>query len=163
MWQVGYLGTEGRDKEDAVTDIHPRYSFWVEGVPTTQGSKSAVVGRDGKAHVIEAWKGGKVNAWRRLIAVTARNAGVEPAPKPEGKAGTPVRVAYSFHLPRPKKPVNPYPALDLDKLVRAAGDALKGIAWVDDSQIVQCEAVKRWADATGPGLSVDIEWLEDWD
>jgi crossover junction endodeoxyribonuclease RusA len=136
---------------------HPTYSFWVAGEPTTQGSMSAVVGRDGKAHMIHAWKAGKVTAWRRLVAVTARNEGVQPAPK-----GTPVRVAYEFHLPRPKKPTYSYPMLDLDKLERAVGDALKEVAWVDDSQVTGAACTKRFAGAEGPGVAIDIEWLEDW-
>jgi len=35
---------------------------------------------------------------------------------------------------------------DLDKLVRAVGDALTGYAYLDDKQVVQCHAAKVWGE-----------------
>lgn len=61
----------------------------------------------------------------------------------------PVRLAIVFLLPRPKT----LPARvkhhtkkpDIDKLVRAVKDALKGVVWGDDSQVVELFARKGYA------------------
>ena len=55
----------------------------------------------------------------------------------------------TFTLPRPRSvPVHkrPRPKVrpDLDKLVRALLDALQGIAFIDDAQVVRLEAVKEY-------------------
>jgi crossover junction endodeoxyribonuclease RusA len=42
---------------------------------------------------------------------------------------------------------------DIDKLIRAVLDALKGVAWCDDSQVVSVYASKRYGQ---PGCKVEI-------
>jgi crossover junction endodeoxyribonuclease RusA len=46
----------------------------------------------------------------------------------------------------------PYPAKkpDVDKLLRAVCDALSGIAFIDDAQIVAIGGTKRWLDPEVP-------------
>lgn len=51
--------------------------------------------------------------------------------------GIPVSVAATFVCPKPKAPMNAYPAKDLDKLARALLDALTGVVIADDSQVVE--------------------------
>lgn len=69
-----------------------------------------------------------------------------------------VSLAVLFELPRPtslpkrvtahtKKP-------DLDKLARAVKDALKGIVWKDDSQVVEIFTRKRYAEASAPARAL---------
>jgi hypothetical protein len=52
---------------------------------------------------------------------------------------------------------------DLDKLVRAVGDALTGILYRDDAQIVSLNASKRFAGLGGDGVleqpGVHLAWL----
>lgn len=43
---------------------------------------------------------------------------------------------------------------DLDNLVKLAGDALKGIVYVDDKQIVDMHLRKRWSTADGVFIKV---------
>lgn len=46
---------------------------------------------------------------------------------------------------------------DLDNYIKLALDALNGIAWLDDSQIVQLNAVKRYSDT--PSTEIIVEQL----
>jgi len=48
---------------------------------------------------------------------------------------------------QPRKGAPAYPPLDVDKLVRATGDALSGVVFEDDRQVVRIEAAKAYADA----------------
>ena len=49
---------------------------------------------------------------------------------------------------------------DLSKLVRCLEDGLTGIVWVDDSQVVYCEASKRYvSDLGSEGCKVSVEQL----
>ena len=40
----------------------------------------------------------------------------------------------------------PYPKPDVDNLAKAVLDALNGVAWVDDSQVVELRTAKSWID-----------------
>ena len=50
---------------------------------------------------------------------------------------------------------------DVDKLARALLDPLKGITWVDDSQVCFCTVNKVYAWDTTPGATVVIDFLSD--
>lgn len=82
----------------------------------------------------------------------------------------PLRLSVRFYITRPKghfgtgrnsgtvKPsAPPYPAKqpDLTKLVRAVEDALTGLAWRDDAQIVQQTAAKLYADRVRCEIQVE--------
>ena len=105
----------------------------VFGTPIPQGSVRVFGGR-----VVHANK--KLAAWRSAI----RNAlqAVVRAPY----AG-PLYAYLVFYLPRPKtvKRDRPHVKPDLDKLVRACLDAGTGVAWGDDSQIVEIQATKCYS------------------
>lgn len=109
-------------------------TFFVPGVPTSQGSKRIVGGRRGRGtlRVVEATKG--LRAWRRAAAEMAMVVR-------KGRCfDEPVWLALTFLLPRPRKPRWEVPASapDLDKLVRAIGDALVvGGLLANDARIVR--------------------------
>lgn len=65
-------------------------------------------------------------------------------------------VSIGFFLPRPKRTKLDSPRPDLDKLVRSCLDAMTGVIYADDSQVVRVTASKRWADAEGPGARVIV-------
>jgi len=72
----------------------------------------------------------------------------------------PVSVALVFHLIKPqsapkKKVIYPIKRPDLDKLVRAAMDALTGTIVMDDSQVTVLIAKKVW-ETNGPGVHMEI-------
>jgi len=69
-------------------------------------------------------------------------------------------------LPRPKsipksQRLSPIVPPDLDKLLRAIGDAVgqSGLIWGDDSQIVEISARKHYADNRQPGAVILIKSL----
>ncbi len=127
-----------------------RVEFFVHGLPESQGSARAFV-HNGRAHITSA--NPKLNDWRRLVADGAQ----DHATLFVG----PISMQLRFYLPKPKsipKKVEwPAKRPDLDKLIRAIGDALTGIMWHDDSQICVIYALKLYADTEHPpGVFVGI-------
>lgn len=127
---------------DAPAAVFP-LAITVHGVPVPQGSK-------------QPW-GGEVNphvkAWRTSIAQAAAEL------LPDGPLHDPVVIDAQFYFPRPLAHYRsgkhraelradaPYwvaRAPDLDKLLRAVGDALSGVVVTDDRQIVAWNAAKRY-------------------
>lgn len=123
-------------------------------MPKPQGSKKVIHGR-----LIEA-SGQALKVWRRQIADAC-----EPYLTQNIHLG-PIRLEVDFYLPRPRtvsikdraKPIVPP---DLDKLLRAVGDAVgqSGLIWGDDSQIVEILARKHYADEREPGAVIVISSL----
>ena len=79
----------------------------------------------------------------------------------------PVALRVVFVLPRPKRliwkrremPRVPHTSRpDLDNLVKSTKDALNGLAWRDDSQVVELSASKCYASGNElPGVEIAIE------
>lgn len=119
----------------------PVLEVFIPGKPAPQGSKNSY----GRGRMVESSKA--VGPWRERVAYMALQArtGV-----PIGRE-TPVLLTVAFVMPRPvsaPKRSTP-PAIrqpDLDKCVRAIGDALTGVTWVDDAQVTQIVASKRIAE-----------------
>ena len=125
----------------------------IYGDPAPQGSKRVFNGR-----IVEA-SGNKLKIWRKAIAAACQNLVTEEHLLLLG----PVRVEVEFYLPRPasvtqKKRPLPIVPPDLDKLLRGLLDGIgqSEVIWGDDSQVVQIEAVKLYADDTEPGATVTI-------
>lgn len=124
--------------------------FFVPGKPAPQGSKRHV----GRGILIESSK--DVGPWRERIALAAHL-------HADGPTGGPVTVWLGFVMPRPKsapKRSTP-PAIrrpDADKLARACLDALTGIAFADDSQVIGLHVTKRIAHPEEtPGVHIHVE------
>jgi crossover junction endodeoxyribonuclease RusA len=129
--------------------------FTCAGHPVTQGSKRAFV-RNGRPILTEQ-SGDRLRLWRHVIATTAR----ETAHL--GPHDGPVQVHLFFRLERPAstpKRKRTWPIKtrsgDVDKLARAALDALTGVAFADDAQVVRLVVEKDWADGRGPGVEVVV-------
>ena len=118
--------------------------FKVNGLPIPQGSMKVINGR-----VLHS-QGSALAVWRSTIAWEATLAGCRPE---EGA----MRVKLLFMMPRPKTVKRPYPSVapDLDKLIRGVLDALTSIAYQDDGQVTEIEAIKVYGDT--PGLEVEVE------
>lgn len=128
--------------------------FFVSGIPRPQGSKSFVRGR-----IVEASK--YVGKWRKDVASVASDVYTEPTERP-------VVVELEFTFKRPKSHVTSKGVLrdgyslyhlqrpDVDKLSRAILDALTGIAYRDDSQVVSLAASKQWGESDGVEISTLI-------
>ena len=141
-----------------------RYAFVVEGRPVPQGSMVASYNKkQGVAHVHHQ-QGEALAMWRGLIRVAARAEGIKPS-------ALPVRLTVQFGMPRPKAQMKlqggryvpkaehyyarPATAPDIDKLLRAVCDALTGIAYADDSQIVEVMVSKVYGEMTFIEVSDD--------
>ncbi len=140
----------------------------VDGDPVCKGSMRAWVNPKTHRAIVTASNPKKQRGWSSRISYAAQEA-MGDKPLITGA----VHVALSFRLRRPKghygtgrnaeklKPSAPaYPILkkdDLDKLERCALDALTGVVWVDDGQVVNLDGGKRYADhgeAAGVAVSV---------
>lgn len=139
-------------------------SFFVPGIPAPGGSKRHFLNRkNGKVIITDDCARNK--DWRAVVAWTAKRYCTEPL-------SGPLEVEVEFLLPRskshwrggdpakglkPKAPRHPITRPDGTKLWRAAEDSLKGIAWMDDSQVV----IQRVQKAYGvPGMNIRISRLE---
>lgn len=139
--------------------------FFVPGIPAPKGSARAFFVKNLNRAVITN-ANAKTKPWEQAIRAEAHAA--------EGIAGcaphtAAVRVTATFYFPRPKghfgakglKPAAPRENTkkpDLDKLARALLDALTGIAFVDDSQVIDLRVEKRYVpnDGSQPGMAVEI-------
>jgi len=126
------------------------YSFTVWGIAAPQGSKRHV----GKGVMLES--SDRVRPWRQDV----RFAALEERP-PNWDMATSMRLDLVFWFPRPAShygtrngisylkanaPIEPVSARigDIDKLQRAVFDALTGVAYLDDRQVVEVEARKAY-------------------
>jgi len=150
-------------------------TFFIPGVPTPGGSKRAFVLKNGAGQIITRPNGapavvitdaaGKKNKeWKQQCAVFAKQ-NYSGAP-----LTGPLKVTFEFYRTRPKAHfrsngqikesfANEYPTTkpDVTKLIRAAEDAMTGILWIDDSQIVRQISGKSYSDT--PGLYITVEEL----
>ena len=117
--------------------------FFVAGKPVPQGSLKFIHGR--AIHV----RAQDLALWRADIANAARHAQVT-------KAQEGVEINVIFHMQRPKTVTRkePFKRPDIDKLARAVLDALTGVAYEDDEQVVKLVASKEYTD--NPGVTIKI-------
>jgi Holliday junction resolvase RusA-like endonuclease len=140
-------------------------SFFVDGKPQTAGSKVAVPiktrnGRQVGMRVLES--GGDAareskKTWRQDLRARAETAMNEQNWQREHG---PVVLEFVFHRLRPaghygsgrnervlkpSAPLWPIGKPDALKLARAAEDALTGVVWADDAQVVDGRQAKVWA------------------
>lgn len=131
-------------------------SFTVPGKPAPQGSKRHV----GRGILIESSR--EVGPWRERIALAAHNA-MYCAGQP--LLGCAVDVHLDFVMPRPKSTPRETPAAikrpDIDKLARAALDAITSVVIADDSQVVGLRVTKRLALPDElPGMNAEVCWSD---
>lgn len=132
-------------------------TIFIPGKPEQQGSTKSFATKTGK--IATTGDNPKTKPWRAVIAAyVLEQIGHQILyPRP-----TPVIVVAHFVMPRPaSEPKHTRPhtrAPDLDKLCRAVGDALTGVLYDDDAQIVTWMPTKRTAE---PGELSGL-WLA-WD
>ena len=126
--------------------------FTVFGTPKPAGSKRAFV-RGKRAMIVDANPNAK--DWKASVAQAGAVA-MAGRPLLDG----PLVVGFAFYFPRPKGHTKadgtlnakgrrtPYPNVkpDATKLVRGTEDALTGIIWRDDAQIVVQMATKHYGE-----------------
>ena len=112
--------------------------FRAVGAPVPQGSMKVINGR-----VLHS-QGSALAVWRSSIAWAAKQAGAK-------LTDAPITITMVFIMPRGKtvKRALPTVAPDLDKLVRGVLDALTGVAYLDDAQVVSIHAHKVYGSSGG--------------
>lgn len=128
-------------------------SFFVPGNPVAQGSMKAVRNHATGQAMLTSTSGQNLKHWRDAIGLTARQQVTDIID--EG----PVCLSLWFLVSRPKsapkKRTHPSVKPDIDKLTRAALDALSGIAYRDDAQVVSLHVGKRYCqEDEQPGVQV---------
>ena len=118
-------------------------TFSCDGNPVPQGSLKVING-----HILHS-QGSALAVWRSTIALSARFAGAKPLDGPMG-------IEVTFRVRRPKTVKRDYPSVapDLDKYIRACLDALTGICYIDDSQIVDISSKKVYSDTPGADIKI---------
>lgn len=134
------------------------FRVWVPGIPQPQGSSRAFV-RGNRAVVTSA--NPALRGWREVVAV-----GVGLALPPDWVVlDGPVAVTVTFTLPRPKSLPRrrQFPATrpDVDKLARAVLDALTGVVFRDDAQVVMLTAMKQYAVESPSGVQIVVTPMEE--
>ena len=131
--------------------------FIVPGSAQTKGSTRMVPTAYSGTRIISA--NPKLKDWEEDVAWAAQEAMLKGH---IGQFSGAVRVIATFFLPRPKSvPLSVryhVRRLDLDKLLRAINDAMTGIVYVDDQQVVDLVGYKRYA-LTAPHVSISVAQL----
>jgi len=125
----------------------------VSGKPITQGSVSPIpYRRKGGKLGVSVFQKPELLSWRDNIKNTFFDKYPELKDAPNFDKSTPLKATLVFGLEKPKtvKRTNVTTKPDLDKLIRAVFDALTGVAYVDDSQVVCiCNTRKIYTIGTG--------------
>lgn len=130
-----------------------RVDFTVAGIPQPQGSARAFVPKGWKRAVITS-DNAKLRPWRQDVSIMAREAMGEL----QIVAGA-VEVACYFYFQKPKSTkksvTQKITKPDIDKLLRGVLDALTGVVFQDDSQVVfvTCEKLFNFS----PGCRIIVE------
>jgi len=138
--------------------------FFVPGIPAPGGSKKAFRHhKTGKIMVVDACARNK--PWRDRVAAFALDH------QPEKLLTDALELKVDFFMPRPKnhygtgknsdklKPNAPKfntKKPDATKLLRALEDALTGVIWADDEQIVKQVVRKHYGDNPGAVVTINV-------
>ncbi len=135
-------------------------AFELDGNPVTQGSKKAFVNpKTGRPIIVED-RSRDLDLWRGRVTETASKLMRDRPLYREA-----MLIEMRFTLPRPQSLARRPMALpvtnpDLDKLVRACGDALSKIVYFDDKQTCDLIVSKRYEGhpeaRPRPGVAVTI-------
>lgn len=104
-----------------------------------------------KGNYVGAFDPEKSKNWKETVKWQAISQGVRIFDGP-----IVLHLVFSLRRPKslPKKVQEHTKRPDLDNLIKAIKDALRGIAYLDDSQIVRLSAEKRYGDS--PGVEIWI-------
>lgn len=142
-----------------------RVQFFVPGLPAPAGSKKAFAHASTGKIIVTDTSGKRGRDWRACVADTAVIAMGGRAP-----IAGPLWLQVTFMMPRPRghygtgrnadrlragAPRYPVVKPDATKLLRAVEDALTGIVWRDDAQVVDQMAAKRYGERIGVHVTVN--------
>lgn len=137
--------------------------FRVDGVPVPKGSTKAFV-VNGRANTTNA--NPKTKEWQSRVSYAGQQAREDAYIPKTNRGDDGVGIIAVFRFPRPQSDrrgrrlhtVRP----DLDKLIRTIGDALTGVLFDDDSQIISISATKEYCDDCAPHVDVTIRCIQQY-
>ncbi len=167
VYMIEGINDDKIDNPNLTVKVDPLWhvDFFVPGVPAPGGSKKAF--HHAKTGKIVVMDDGKHNrSWKQRVATFAHaNAPITPLfgpllldvtftlPRPRGHYGT----GKNRERLKPSAPRHHETRPDTTKLLRSTEDAMKGIIYSDDSQIVIQTAMKVYGNA--PGVRVRVRRL----
>lgn len=136
-----------------------KYSFFCPGEPRPGGSKRAFVNpKTHRAVIVEDCKTSK--DWRATVAMCASENIKDPI-----MGAVSMKIAFTFLRPkghfgtngllRKSAPMFKTTKPDATKLTRSTEDAMKGIAWRDDSQVVDQHVGKYYGEQAGAWITIE--------
>jgi len=138
--------------------------IWVPGRPRTKGSMKSFWPK-GAQRAVMVQNNPESRAWQSRVTEFAFKAGLTPY-----KNAVSIVAVFNFQRPashlnkkgllRDSAPQSPgHSCGDVDKLLRNVLDALTGLAYYDDSQVVALHGVKRYCDFVypEPGAYIEVE------
>lgn len=128
--------------------------FFVAGEPIPQGSKTNMPLRGGGVVMVESNR--KTKPWRKHVKTQAWLAMDDQAIH-NGPVG--IRVVFAFERPKSSEFDTKCTKPDVDKLVRAIFDAMKGTIYSDDCRVIELNARKVFIGGEYPkqGAYVRVE------
>lgn len=121
----------------------------VYGVPVPQGRPRAFKMPNGAVRVYDPENS---RDWKRTVLAQVL------VFKPERPSAAALALSCAFTFPRPKslpkRIVNHVRRPDCSNLVKAIEDALNGVVYLDDSQIVKLEVTKTYGETPGVAILV---------
>jgi Holliday junction resolvase RusA-like endonuclease len=132
----------------ALTGRCATWTCWVPGEPKAMQT-GTVVRAGGRLVPIR-----RHTEWGNRVALAAQQS------RPPALFEGPLIVVLEFHRQRPvsakKSVTQPITRPDLGNLSKGLLDALQGIVYRDDAQIVELLERKRFAGSTGPGVAITV-------
>ena len=134
-------------------------SITVLGEPSPEGSTRSFYIPKLNRTVTTHQNQSRLNSWRNRVATEAQNVLCECDWTSDRTSAYTLDV--DFVLPRPPsvpahRRIHPTVKPDVDKLVRAINDALTGILFPDDCQVVSIRVTKNYEGGRRPGAYIEV-------
>ena len=130
-------------------------AFEVQTRPVPQARPRFFVRRHGQKNIVGAYDPAQCKSFKEVIAWHARIAAVKQGLR--SPVADPISIRLTFLMGKNGKSPHHTKRPDLDNLAKAVKDALKGIVYADDSQIVEAHLFKQYG---GPEVRIEIKTLE---
>jgi Holliday junction resolvase RusA-like endonuclease len=133
-----------------------RIQFSVQTKPVPQARPRFFVRHKGPQHFVGAYDPEQCKTFKEVIAWHAKLKAKESGLREPTTA--PIVISLTFGMGRNGKGAYHTKRPDIDNLAKAVKDALKGIIYADDSQIVEAHLYKQYG---GSEVRIEIRTLEE--
>ncbi len=130
--------------------------FDVQTKPVPQARPRFYVRRHGQKNIVGAYDPANCKTFKEVIAWHAKAAVLRQGIRRPAEG--PISIRLVFQMGRNGKELYHTKRPDIDNLAKAVKDALKGIVYADDSQIVEAHLYKQYG---GPEIRIEIRTLEE--